>query len=202
MHNLNANARISISVSPEEIQSEPKVAVKTELGKVELHFDPDTYAKFLRIGETLRLESEILKLLQTDKAQLLKDNKKIDTAFYFSEKVGKWKLHYLILSGAYVYFYETNKQLYPSSYYYLTNASVKDEGKSEALGLFMLSVINKYGEVCRLGFRKPEQKTEWLRLLGDYVKDFYEPQKPVVVSVVPAEGMPRKPVMHVSFMKR
>ncbi len=181
-----------MGVSPEEIQTEPKVAVRTELGDVEFHFDPDTYEKFVGIGSTLRLESEIWRLLQTDKSLLIKDSKKIDTAFCYSEKSGKWRLHYVILSGAYIYVYETNKQPYPTAYYYLSNASVKDEGKSEALGLYLISVSSEYG-TFQLGYRREDQKADWLKLLADYIKEFYEPQ---AIVVPPTSEKQRRPPAH------
>ena len=100
------------------------------------------YQKILAIGDALTLEPEILKMLQTDKALAIKKSKKIDSLFLYSERIRKWKKHYVILSGAYIYAYETNKQLYPSFYFYISNGILKDEGLNQQEKLLILNVYN------------------------------------------------------------
>lgn len=173
---LAAKAEISVSVSPNENASEPKFEIKTECSQIDFTFTPATYREFTKIGNTLVLESEIIKLLQTDKASLVKDAKKIDSIMFYNESNGKWARHYAILSGAYLYLYETNKQLYPTSYYYLLNANIQDNGKNAESEIYNLSILNIYGN-CLIGFKNEKQKNDWLTLLKSHIHEFcYEPK--------------------------
>lgn len=163
-------AKISVGVAP---KTEPKVIVDGEFSEANFQFEPATYKEFIKIGNVLKLESEIVKMLQTDKSMLIKHSNKIGTVFCFSEGLNQWKHQYIILAEAYLYLYDSNSQEFPSNYYYLPDAIVKEEGKNEVARLYTLSTSNKYG-TCRIGCRTEKQKDEWKSLLCAHIKEISE----------------------------
>jgi hypothetical protein len=166
-------AKVSISVAPKNIYKEAKAIVDGEFSEINFKLEPNTYKEFIKIGDVLQLEREILKMLKTDRSMLIKHSDKIGTRFCFSEELKQWKHQYIILSEAYLYLYDNNKQEYPSNYYYLPDAIVQEEGKNEVTKLHTLFISNKYG-MCRIGCRTEKQKQEWVSLLRTHIKEISE----------------------------
>ena len=170
---LDIRAKVSISVVPKNVQKEAKVIVDGEFSEINFQFEPSTYKEFIKIGDVLQLEREILKMVKTDRSMLIKHSNKIGTGFCFSEELNQWKHQYIILSEAYLYLYDTNRQEYPSNYYYLPDAVIQEEGKNEITKLHAFSISNKYG-TCRIGCRSEKQMQEWLSLLRTHIKEISE----------------------------
>ena len=93
----------------------------------------------------------------------------MDCVFYFSEEENKWKHNYIILSNAYFYLYDTNRQEFPTCYYYIVDGSVKDHGKNELTGLYEITISNNYG-TCQIGCKNEKQRNEWISILNDHLK--------------------------------
>ena len=84
-----------------------------------------TYKMILDIGKAFELEEDFLQKLVMDKETIIKYNKKAGAISIFDTKTEKWKIFQTVVSGSYIYFYEKNLQLYPTSYFHLVNADLK-----------------------------------------------------------------------------
>jgi hypothetical protein len=117
-----------------------KFVIKSSLNDIYISVNPDIYEKLLNIGRAFALDISILQMLKTDKDSIVAEAKKIDRVFRYLPQTSSWKSHYAVISGTYIYFYESNRQPTPSAYFYLVNTVITKSKLSDKDDLFILSV--------------------------------------------------------------
>lgn len=125
VENFEVKFDVSIILSSAQLTKIPKLIIKSTFNDICLVFNPMTYKMILDIGKAFELEEDILQKLITDKETIIKYNKKAGAINVYDTKMEKWKIFQTVVSGSYIYFYEKNLQLYPTSYFYLENAELK-----------------------------------------------------------------------------
>jgi hypothetical protein len=95
-----------------------------------------------------------------EKRVILKSAVKSDLLETSSDSV-VWDPAFTVISGAYVYFFNSPKDLVASSYFYLTNAHIA----AEELGL---SLITDTAD-CHIRFKSPSQLEDWLTCLQSHI---------------------------------
>ena len=80
-----------------------------------------------------------------------------------------WYKYYCCLLGGYLYFYETNNQKYPSSYFYLKNTEVI-YGIPE-IGIENTLILRNKSDQCYLAFHSNETCQEWKLKIDEVVKE-------------------------------
>jgi len=136
---------LTILVTPDDVLSglskKPGISIISKLNDLNVNFTPFIYEQLINIGKTLALENSVAQMLKTDKQIIMKTSKKIDSVYCFTNSQIAFKKYYAALASAYLYFYETNKQPYPTAYFYIDNAVIKKLGYIEKSGLFEFIVF-------------------------------------------------------------
>ena len=172
LQDFSAAFCVSLKNSSGELSPGPQVIIKSKFDDLKLKFTPATYDNLLGIGKVLALKARIAQMLKSDKKSILDMSKKVGALYLLS---GSWKKHYVVLSGAYLYFYEANKQTEPSAYCYLDNAVVKKQGLDKESKLFTI-VINNGPQSLLLGAETEKQCEDWVTTLVEYVGSISVPR--------------------------
>ncbi len=173
LKDFSVSVNLSVKMSSDELCSGPQLIIKSKFDGLELRFNPSTYDKLLNIGKVLALEARVAQMLKSDKKRIIDLSRKVGTLNCFSG--GVWKKLYAILSGAYLYFYETNKQSQPTAYYYLDNAAVK-KNKCHAEDKLHTIALNNCSEVLLVGSETEKQCDEWTSVLIEHVASLSLPR--------------------------
>jgi len=104
--------------------------VNAQLPAIVVNFSPDVYNGLVNINQVLSSQgqSEHLQQLKLEKDQI------IDNSYYHHEEVftkglkgslsSNWHGYFLLVSGSYIYFYKTRKDLMPHHYIYIGDCQI------------------------------------------------------------------------------
>ena len=150
----------------------PTTKVDCVIKDIQFRFTPSLYNYFVNISEVFgsREEDEAWSELVRDKATVIKAMRMIGVVKKRGEGLKKyWYKYYCCLSGGYLYFYEANRQLYPTTYFYLKNAEVSD-GLGE-IGAENTLILRTHTDQCYLAFNTKDDWKNWKKELESVVQE-------------------------------
>ncbi len=166
----------------------PSSKVDCVIKELDFRFNPLLYNYFVNIGEAFGTSegdggwSELVR----DKATVIKAMRMIGVVKRRGEGLKKyWYKYYCCLSGGYLYFYEANRQLYPTTYFYLKNAEIAD-GLNE-IGIENTLILKTKADQCYLAFNNKDDWKKWRAELEVVVQEisflsdalYKKPQEPI-----------------------
>ncbi len=150
----------------------PTTRVDGVIKDMQFRFTPTLYNHYMNIMGSLDLseEDEAWSELVRDKATVIKAMRMIGVVRKRGEGLKNyWYKYYCCLSGGYLYFYEGNKQLYPTSYFYVKNAEVSD-GLVE-IGIENSLALRTKSDQCFLAFNNREDWKNWKHEIENAVQE-------------------------------
>ena len=136
-----------------------------------IRFTPSIYNYFVNISSIFKIQDndDAWKEIVRDKRAIMTAQKKIGIVKKRGIMTKYWYKYYCILSGGYLYFYEANKQVYPSYYYYLKNAEAIT-GETE-IGIQNTLIIRNIEtqSYCYLAMTTKAERDSWKKAIEDQV---------------------------------
>ena len=150
----------------------PTTKIDGVIEDLQFRFTPMLYNYYMNIVDALDLNDEdgAWSELVRDKATIIKAMRMIGVVKKRGEGLKSyWYKYYCCLSGGYLYFYEANRQLYPSKYFYVKNAEVTD-GLGE-IGIENSLILRTKTDQCYLAFNTKEDWKNWKREIENVVQE-------------------------------
>ena len=140
----------------------PSADILCDIEKLNMNFTPSIYNHFINISDSFDLteDDEAWKELIREKDIIVKSQRIGGTLH--KRGIGDqkfWYKKYCILSGGYLYFYESNRENFPTSYFYLKNTEIVD-GTRE-LGIANSMILRNKLEQCFLKFINRIEYNNW-----------------------------------------
>jgi len=166
----------------------PSSTMHYTINALKFRFTPILYNHFVNIADAFspNEDDEAWRELVRNKADIISSQRMIGIVKRRGETLKTyWYRYYCCLSGGYLYFYETNKQAAPSSYFYLKNTEVL-EGSQE-IGIENSLILRSKSEQCTLAFNNLKDYNAWKNELDTVIKEistlsdaiYKKPQVPV-----------------------
>ena len=172
IENFSVKTDIGILRGKKPSVETPSSIVDCYVKELVFRMNPIIYNYFANISEAFVLN-------ENDEAwiELFHDKKAIIQAQRMAGVIKKrsngikknWYKYYGCLSGGYLYFYETNRQVHPSTYFYLKNTEVI-EGTQEICIANTLILRNKR-EQCFLAFNTKEDCLKWKKAIDEVIQE-------------------------------
>lgn len=150
----------------------PTVKMSFAVDCLHFRFTPSLYNHFVSISSAFYLseDDEVWGELIRNKAEILKAQRMIGVLQMRGERLKQyWYRYYCCLSCGYLYFYETNSQEIPSSYFYLKNTQVLDG--SEELKIEHTLILRNKSYQCCLAFKTGKECQRWRREIETVIKE-------------------------------
>jgi len=135
-------------------------------------FTPSLYNHFVNISSAFYLseDDEGWGELSRNRADILKAQRMIGMVQMRGERLKQyWYRYYCCLSLGYLYFYEGNRQEFPSTYFYLKNTEVID-GKDE-LKIDNTLILKSKVYKCCLAFKTSKECEKWKKEIEEVIKE-------------------------------
>lgn len=146
------------------------IIVSGELPRLSVELTPSTYDQLSKINEIFVLDDNINSKLTLDKKIIMRKASLISKLKKQGSGIQSWCNYFAVLSGGYIYFFNSEKESTAYSYYYIKDCSLIDI--SEKIGVQnTLKLFNRYGE-CVLSFDKNNEFIKWINGLNESIMEF------------------------------
>ena len=125
MQDFKATFAISLFLG-KKIPTFPRIVIKSQLDDISLSFNPEIYKMLFKIQKAFALEDNVSTILTIDKKTIINYQVKTGFIYIYDPYTESWKYQQMILCGSYLYFYETEQDPAPISYFYIINATLKE----------------------------------------------------------------------------
>ena len=148
------------------------MTIGLNIKELKIKFTPLIYNYLVNISDAFSTndESEAWSELVRDKESIIKGQRLTGVVKKRREgHIKDWLKYFCCLSGCYLYFYKTNKQVNPSAYFYIKDTEVYD-GEKEINIENTLCLKNKR-EKCYLAFGSKENCKNWEKVIKEVVQE-------------------------------
>ena len=145
----------------------PDIIINGEIPRIRVKLSPSVYHQLLTITDNISLELDFTNTIHLDKKDIIKSSKLITKLRKQGTGLQNWSQYIGILSGAYIYFFNNEKEPIASTYYYIKDCSL---ALHPSLPNTLL-MQNRFGE-CILSFSREKEYLKWLDVLSDQVLKF------------------------------
>eukprot|EP01022_Parablepharisma_sp_SALTPOND_P001728 TRINITY_DN1071_c0_g1_i1.p1 TRINITY_DN1071_c0_g1~~TRINITY_DN1071_c0_g1_i1.p1 ORF type:complete len:1296 (+),score=172.27 TRINITY_DN1071_c0_g1_i1:23862-27749(+) len=142
------------------------------INSLQFRFNPLLYNYFVNITDAFSLneDDEAWRELVRNKADIIEAQRMIGILKKRGEGLKKyWYKYYCCLSGGYLYFYEANRQPYPTTYFYLKNTEVTDG--AQEIGIENTLILRNKTEQCYLAFNSEKDCKAWKAEIEAVIKE-------------------------------
>lgn len=163
---------VAVLHAPKKLPTIPNTRVTYKIDLLQFRLTPKLYGYFLDITNvfTPSEADEGLQELTRNKSDVVSSQRMLGIVKKRGTGIKKyWYTYYCCLIGGYLYFYETNKQPYPSSYFYLKNTEVT-YGDHE-IGVKNTLILRNKFEQCYLAFNSAKHCLAWKDKIDEVVKE-------------------------------
>lgn len=152
----------------------PSLKIGLFVKELKIRTTPLIYNYLVNISDAFSTsdDSEALSELVRDKELIIKAQRMIGIVMKLREGIitkNEWFKFFCCLSGCYLYFYKTNRQINPSSYFYIKDTEVYD-GEKEINIENTLCLKNKHDK-CYLKFGSKENCKNWEKAIKEVVQE-------------------------------
>ncbi|CAG9335375.1 VPS13_3 [Blepharisma stoltei] len=166
-----------------KLHEKPDIIVSGELPKLSIMLTPSIYNQLTRIQEIFQSNDAVSSRLTLDKKTIMKRANLIARLKKQGIGIQSWYSYFAVLSGGYIYFFNSEKESAASTYFYIKDCSLIDISEKIKVPN-TLKLYNRYGE-CVLSFEKKQDFNKWQAGLNDQISEFQSlssaaaPSKPI-----------------------
>jgi len=163
---------VALLHAPKKLPTVPNRRIKYKVDLLHFRLTQRLYDYFLDITKVFFPDEadEGLQELTRNKSDVVNSQRMVGIVKRRGTGFSKyWYTYYCCLIGGYLYFYETNTQPYPSSYFYLKNTEVA-YGDPE-IGVKNTLILRNKFEQCYLAFNSSKHCNTWKEKIEETIKE-------------------------------
>ncbi|CDW90143.1 vacuolar protein sorting-associated protein vps13 [Stylonychia lemnae] len=157
----------------------PEIIMDGKMSKLKLFFNPHIYNQFLNISRLLSMESTSQnngeqQHLVNEKFQVLEMATQTGQIKKKGNTIKFWYSYFGVLSGAYLYFYEKQSDLYPEDYFYIKGGQLQKDIDKQIE--YSIQIENQFGDQCLIAFNSQKSQNEWEKAIKEKIYELSQQQ--------------------------